>query len=336
MAEMRRVQKTGGSTLIISLPKKWTQANSISNGDVLSLIPGERDTLIIDPHFSEKEKGRIKKLTTNGESPEHFFRRLIGVYINGFDDVVISAGSTMNPETRSSIRQFTRMVIGPEITEEDINTVILKDLSVSEGFGMKSVVRRIYRICYSMLHDALMALREGNVVIAKDVVSRDSEVDRLFWLLSKQYNLMLKKPRLQMDEPTVEESLNYYLTGRVMERIADHARNISRHLISVRENRKSYAFTKKVLGHFSRTGDLALGMVEHSFQSFLKGDVALANRTIDRTDELKTHYNEGISEISGTKPDVAVSIAGVMDSMKRAGMYASDIAEIAINNQERN
>ncbi len=335
MAELRRVQKTGGSTLIVSLPKKWTQANSISNGDVLSLIPGERDTLIIDPHFSEREEERKKKLVANKENPEHFFRRLIGVYINGYHDVEISAGSTMNHDTRSAIRQFTRMVIGPEITEEDINSVILKDLSVSEGFGMKSVVRRIYRICYSMLHDALMALREGNIEIAKDVVSRDSEVDRLFWLLSKQFNLMLKKPRYMKDEPTVEESLNYYLTGRVLERIADHARNISRHILGVRENRKNYVFTAKVLDHFSKTGEIALGMVEHSFQSFLKGDVPLANTTIDMTDELKVSYNDGISETSGTKPDVAIAIAGVMDSIKRTGMYASDIAEIAINNEER-
>ena len=109
---------------------------------------------------------------------------------------------------QASIRKFTRMVIGPEITEEDINSVLMKDLSDSEGFGLKN-----------------------------------------------------------------------------------------------------------------------------AFNAFIQGDVPLANRTIDRAETLDELTNNGITTISGGKSGQSVAIAGMMDSVMRTGMYASDIAEIAINNQ---
>jgi len=333
MADMRRVQKTGGSTYIISLPKKWANANGIKNGNTLSLLPGERGTLIIDPNPGDNIEDRLKHIVISDEEPEHFLRRLISVYINGYSTIEIEANSTVSPEMKEAIRRFTRMVIGPEITEESINNVRIKDLSDTQGFGLKRAVRRIYRITYSMLKDSFNAVSKGNTDIARDVVSRDEDVDRLFWLISKQFTLMLKRPRYLQEEPSVEESLNYYLVGRVLERIADHARNISKHLLVVMDGKRTRKtpLSKETYRYFHTAGETSLQMLESSFNSFIQGDCNLANDTIDRTEELKSLYNSGISTIDGKNPGLSVAIAGMMESVKRTGMYASDIAEIAIN-----
>ena len=208
MVDLRRVQKTGGSTLIISLPKRWAEATGTKSGDTLSIMPGDRNTLIIDPHPTDKPVKRVKKLTIEDDDPRHFFRRLIAAYICGFDTIEVTAARSISPEMRAAIRNFTRMVIGPEITEEDINSVLIKDLSDSEGFGLKN-----------------------------------------------------------------------------------------------------------------------------AFNAFIQGDVPLANRTIDRAEDLEELTNNGISTISSGKSGQSVAIAGMMGSVRRTGMYASDIAEIAINNQ---
>lgn len=334
MIDLRKVQKTGGSTLIISIPKRWAQSTGINSGDTLALVPGERNTLIIDPNPSEKGVERHKSITIDDDDPEHFFRRLIAIYINGYDTIEVNATPTMTPEMRAAIRKFTRMVIGPEITEEDLNSVQMKDLSDSAGFGMKSVVRRIFRISYSMLHDSLNAAKLGDQEIARDVVSRDAEVDRLYWLLFKQYNHMLKKPSYQKDQPEAEESLNFFLVGRILERIADHARNISRNVMNIGTKRKKSQLSPATLKVFGEAGELALSMVDGSFESFLKKDETQANLIIDQTTNLKELYSMGVSTIGGTKAEVSIAIAGIMDSVKRAGMYAADIAEISINNVE--
>ncbi|HIE41101.1 MAG TPA: phosphate uptake regulator PhoU [Candidatus Aenigmarchaeota archaeon] len=336
MSDLRKVQKTGGSTYIISLPKKWANANGVKVGDILTMVPGERGTLIIDPNYDDVDEPRKKRIVIRNEVPEHFLRRLISVYINGYNVIEIEARSAMSSEMKEAIRRFTRMVIGPEITEESINNVHIKDLLDTHGFGIQHAVKRIYRITYSMLSDSFEAVNKGESDIAKDVVSRDEDVDRLFWLISKQFNLMLKRPRCLQKEISVEESLNYYLVGRILERIADHARNISKHLLAVTDKNVTgkTPLSKQTHKYFRMAGKTSLGMLEGSFDSFIKGDCDLANKTIDRTWELKELYTSGISTIDGKNPKLSVAIAGIMESVKRAGMYASDIAEIAINMME--
>jgi phosphate uptake regulator len=334
MADLRRVQKTGGSTLIVSLPKRWAEATGIKSGDTLSIIPGDGDSLIIDPHPVDKRVKRVKKLTTDGSDPNHFFRRLIAVYICGYDTIEVISKEPMSTEMRASIRKFTRMVIGPEITEEDIRSVLMKDLSDSEGFGLRSVVRRIFRITFSMLKDSIDAIRDENADVSRDVVTRDEEVDRFYWLLSKQFTLMLKKPRYLQDEPNTEESLNFFLIGRILERVADHAKIISDNHVTVLENSGKNGIDTETRKLIVQAGELSQEMLTNSFDAFIKGDTLLANLTIDRTKELNVLYNDGISSISRMKPAITIPISGIFESVQRTGMYSTDIAEIAINNQE--
>lgn len=333
MVDLRRVQKTGGSTLIISLPKRWAEATGTKSGDTLSIMPGDRNTLIIDPHPTDKPVKRVKKLTIEDDDPRHFFRRLIAAYICGFDTIEVTAARSISPEMRAAIRNFTRMVIGPEITEEDINSVLIKDLSDSEGFGLKSVVRRIFRITSSMLNDSLDAVVKGDLDLSRDVVSRDAEVDRFYWLLSKQYNLMLKRPWYLKEDSNAEESLNFFLVGRILERVADHAKNISDHNLTIGTTNKGPRLARETMKFVSESGNMALDMLTNAFNAFIQGDVPLANRTIDRAEDLEELTNNGISTISSGKSGQSVAIAGMMGSVRRTGMYASDIAEIAINNQ---
>ena len=36
-SEFRKLQVTGGSTIIVSLPKEWVKSNDLKKGDVVSL-----------------------------------------------------------------------------------------------------------------------------------------------------------------------------------------------------------------------------------------------------------------------------------------------------------
>ena len=47
--ESRKLQKTGGSTLIVSLPKKWIKKNSLKTGSEVRLIIQPDGTMTIDP-----------------------------------------------------------------------------------------------------------------------------------------------------------------------------------------------------------------------------------------------------------------------------------------------
>ena len=56
MAESRKLQQTGGSTLIVSLPKKWINKNKLKAGSEVRLRKQSDGTMNIDPGKSDTTK----------------------------------------------------------------------------------------------------------------------------------------------------------------------------------------------------------------------------------------------------------------------------------------
>ena len=59
--ESRKLQKTGGSTLIVSLPKKWIKKNKLDAGSEVKLLKQPDGTISIDPGQSDPNK-KITKI----------------------------------------------------------------------------------------------------------------------------------------------------------------------------------------------------------------------------------------------------------------------------------
>ena len=54
--ESRKLQKTGGSTLIVSLPKKWTKEHKLDSGSEVRLLQQPNGTMTIDPGQPDPNK----------------------------------------------------------------------------------------------------------------------------------------------------------------------------------------------------------------------------------------------------------------------------------------
>ncbi|MGD1060774.1 MAG: AbrB/MazE/SpoVT family DNA-binding domain-containing protein, partial [Methanomassiliicoccales archaeon] len=52
--EIRRIQKTGTSTMTVSLPKDWVDANAIKAGDPVEVRVIPDGTIIIDPRVKQE------------------------------------------------------------------------------------------------------------------------------------------------------------------------------------------------------------------------------------------------------------------------------------------
>ena len=81
-------------------------------------------------------------------------------------------------------------------------------------------------ICGEMLRDSIKAFVESDVALAKDVFRRDDEVDRLNnQVFDEVVGLMAENP--ERDDNYVRRSTDLILIARYLERIGDHACNIS-------------------------------------------------------------------------------------------------------------
>ncbi len=60
--ETRKVQVTGKSTYVVSLPKKWVTSVQLRNGDSIALIPMPDGTMLINPKLKKTEKELTKRV----------------------------------------------------------------------------------------------------------------------------------------------------------------------------------------------------------------------------------------------------------------------------------
>ncbi len=330
MQETRKIQKTGGSTYVVSLPKRWVQAAGLRKGDNVALSVTGDGTLTVDPHLP-RESVKLKKTVEVDPSTDSrtLLRQLIATYVIGYGVIEVRAKGRMPGELRKVIQDFTRRVIGPEVVEETSSLIVLQDVADHSDLDMRKVVRRMHLMARDMIEEAIRAVKTLDRTMADDVISRDDEVDRLHWFVEKQHAMMRRNITFaaKMDT-TWLESDSMLATSKALERIADHATRIA-HSVGILGESRIDSETMKSL---ERLGSEAVSVLDGSIEALFKRDSSLANQCIERTSTLRERVNSFMDDTMTTRRGkVAVGFAFAAESIERTGGYSSDIAEIAIN-----
>ena len=87
-------------------------------------------------------------------------------------------------------------------------------------------IPRMVEVAAGMLKDALDAFSRGDVELARDVIKRDDEEDRL---KSQTFNELVTL--MQRDASAIQRGMDIILVARNLERIADHATNVAEDVI---------------------------------------------------------------------------------------------------------
>ena len=329
--ETRKVQITGRSTYVISLPKTWVKKVKITNGDSIGMIPRSDGTLLINPKLTERgdkaNPNSTKVLNVEHQDMNQFVREFIGVYLAGFNIIEMNFKNPVSKQMRQKIRSLSHNVIGPEIIDESVSSITVKDLLDASDFSIVKGVKRMYIISKGMYTDALNAFNENNKDLSDDVESRDNDVDKLHWLICKQFNLILKDVFFA-DKMGIkpQQALSFLLAARSIERIADHASRIAKNSQNIKKTKlhaKIIEMSKKVLSVY-----------DGSISSLYRKDVNKAHNVVEKSKTLHLEIEKIRQEIVTLKDadtKTIVSLVYVVDSLERTRGYAEDIAEIALN-----
>jgi phosphate uptake regulator len=327
--ETRKVQITGKSTYIISLPKTWVKKVSITNGNSVAMVPRSDGTLLINPKINRNGDQPRNRIEIETRDIDALFRKFIGAYLAGFDLIEIKSNERFTPDTRQKIRILTHNVIGPEIIDESSSNVQIKDLLDSSDLAPKQVLKRMYVITRGMHRDAIDSLAQHDRELSEDVTTRDDDVDKFYWLIAKQYNLVLNDmffaDKMKIH---VKEILGYLLVARCIERIADHAKKIATNAIEITITHESL---DKIVG----VSDQILKEFDNAINAFQRNKFETANEVIETSNRLSIAIQQLKTELFEIKaePKIVASLAYVIDSLERTLAYMIDIAEISINHQ---
>ena len=323
------MQVTGGSSFVITLPKEWVKSLHIKKNDPLGLVIQPDGTLLITPRAGEEKIHRIKEFSADTvRNPEYLFRLLVGAYIMGYSIIVVKASERITPQVLEVVTNFTQTAIGFEIIEETIASVTIKDLLNPVEMPFDKTVKRMYLILKTMHEDAITVLQNRDTQLALDVISRDSSVDRLQWLVARQSNMMLRDVTLSKKMGvTQEEAIYYFVMSRIMERIGDHAVKIAENAAPLLEENVDTLVIDAVVS----ASVLARKILANSMGAWTKGDIEGANSNIESIPELITRCEEISNTALQIKGRSSISLSYIAESIKRTGEYAADIAELVIN-----
>jgi len=115
----RKVQKTGGSTYFVTLPKRWAESVGITAGSEIHLIPNDSGAMLLVPN-SVTESNRCTIDLQEWEF-DRLQREVIARYIAGFD-VISVRGERIRPEQRRMVREISQRLVGLEISRKRNNS----------------------------------------------------------------------------------------------------------------------------------------------------------------------------------------------------------------------
>lgn len=223
--DTRKVQRTGKSTFIVSLPKIWATKNGIAAGSIVYINQGDNGALTLSTDRSERDL-RVK-LDTGEKTGDDLIRDIIGCYVGGYRIIEVTSPH-MSSAQKKDLHQIVNKLIGPEILEETINKVVIQDLLSSEELQSEKALRRIRTVVKSMIHDSFTSLLNNNQdELAMDVIQRDDDVDRLNLLISRQFTEILRTGSVKQETQNPIHAFNYMQAASNLERIADHAHRIA-------------------------------------------------------------------------------------------------------------
>ncbi len=326
--ELRKIQVTGGSTHVVSLPKKWIDRNQLGRSDTLAIHEEPDGSLLVIPHGEPRAKNRRITLDIpDPASDEIIVRQLVGAYLAGADEIHLRAKGRMDPKVRNTIRNTIRDLVGVEILDEGTDSVTLQDLVGVSEMDLRKTVTRMHRIARIMFDDAIVAFKEHDAELAMDVSGRDDELDRLEWHVSKQMHALLEQPRLAARlgiRPA--EALNLYLVARSLERMGDHASKICKNLADL-HGAAPDAARDSIVAQAIRVREFW----DEGFSALKRKDFEKGSHAVDAGKELGQWKREFADLISDVDPNTASTLTLIADSVDRVRGYAIDITETALN-----
>jgi phosphate uptake regulator len=104
--ETRKVQVTGNSTYVVSLPKMWIMETGIKKGDGLRLHLHSDGAILLTLASNENDLTDIKESDIEIEdSLDNVARRFIGLYLAGYDIIHFKFRTGLNAKGKNKIKK---------------------------------------------------------------------------------------------------------------------------------------------------------------------------------------------------------------------------------------
>ncbi len=319
----RRVQCTLGGTFFVTLPKSWAIDSRLERGSVVSISETSDGKLLVAA--KEGLEPSPKAVTLNPEP--YLGREIIGDYLLGFDIIRVEGDKPINFDIRNTIKETVGRLIGLEIIEEDYSGVVLQCLLEPSGFPPEKILRRSYAIAAGMHRDVLNAFTSGDAQLAKSVIARDDESNRLYFLLVRILRTIIQNPSLSEKlGVTPIECLDYRLVASLVEAVGDECVRIAQKSLEL----NGAPVDNKLKELFSSFDRICFEAHEIALSAFLSGDVVQAERVRRTRERFEKAYRDIEQMAEAHSREILPQMLAIASFIRQIYEHGVDIADLAV------
>ncbi len=280
--EIRKIQKTGRNTFIVSLPKGWADAHEVQQGTLAELIENEDGTLQVEVH------GAQKNTEAQIDANDLFAtQKTISAYVAGAQQIVLKGANATT--LAEKVREHLSAI---DTIEERENAIVLRVYATGQEFALQSLLKRLHAVVTAM-YAAAEASYTKPAHAAQTISRREKEANRVYTLALRSIGAERAGTRFKFD----------VLVANALENTADELK----------------AFCTEKPNHGKDTFKKLRGKYEMEMSCFLNGrgngERTAARELMDEIDSLKTRAPlewarmhtlfRYITEIEDTTSDVA-------------------------------
>ena len=175
----RRLQRIG-SSILVSLPKEWVDANKLAKSAQVEIEITQNNLSI----RTQQSKRPSKEIEISYPLPkgENIVANITGAYLLGYDIIRIIGKSPISVADRESVRGSMRRLVGMEIIDEDATNISVQFLLDETSVNPQNILKRMSSIALGMFSDVVSSLETGDKTNLETIANRDAEINRQYFL----------------------------------------------------------------------------------------------------------------------------------------------------------
>lgn len=326
--EVRKVQLTGGATYTISLPKTWIVNNFIQAKDSLRIDWRPSGALRITPIDMAENNYQRAILSCSDITAGSLHDHLMGAYISGADEILITNLEKNNMQYRAELRRFLKNTRGFEIIDEEDSTIRMVCLLNSGEMPLHASLNRMYSQLVSLMRDILSAFDGEGKEIIEDVAEREADVDAMLYLVERQVRVALDSHLVASSlKVSRHQALEYSNLARSLERMMDHAFQIGTYLLEF--EMPNLSLDSAPLCAVPQLLE-ALKELMINIRTKQSTRIESARNELKQAQQLLELHEEGLMR-SNKKAATIIFEFKLSESLRRQCAYARDFGEILLN-----
>lgn len=332
---VRRVQRTGATSLSVTLPKSWTAAMNVQSQDRLrfrDLGGGRLELSLVGGHGSPAPREqRTLRLDTRGAPPQLLGRLVIGGFITGQDRVELLG--SLSPLQREEVGKAVERLLGTSIVEERPDRLDIQNFLDPTRYPIPKLLSRMAGLLRAQVELCAQALEAPSKEELARIDSVEDELDRVYLILVRQLLISSDDFRVAKEIGVASHhfQLGYRVVAKSLEVVGDLLYETGRDLAEIgqaadRLPKPVRAELHQLVSQFGLALDRALS-------AFMGVSVVEANEGLNRARTDLPLLHEAGPRLSRKIKDLTVSllVQRAVTSLAHAQEMLGVVNEITLN-----